>query len=97
MPRDMLPECVTVQIRDSLAESFTNTEMGLVRIARNLDLSGFSNDEIVAYCRRVILSTPVDNIEVRGKNYYLYSNEFTAVLTINRSSRGIITAKKYTG
>jgi hypothetical protein len=85
---------VTENIRDTLIRNFKNTEMGLVRIAKNLNLSDMNDAEIIEYCRKIIRSTPVENIEVRGKNYYLHCQVYSAVLTINRSSLGIITAKK---
>ncbi len=78
-----------------LAENFRNTELGLIRIARNLGLLDMTTNDIINHCRKIILSTPPDKIEERGKNYYLYSQKYSAVLTINRSSLGIITAKRY--
>ena len=84
---------VTESVRDFIAANFKNTELGMVRIARNLGLSGLSDDEIVAHCREIILSTPVEEIVVRGKNYYVHSQKHSAILTVNRSSLGIITAK----
>lgn len=84
---------ITETVRDFIAENFKNTELGLIRIARNLGLSGMSDDEIVNHCRKIILSTPVQEIEVHGKNYYVNSNKHSAILTVNRSSLGIITAK----
>ncbi len=84
---------VTKNIKLNIAENFKNTKMGLVRIAKNLGLQGMDNGEIIQHCHKIILSTPIPKIEIRGKNYYLYSHEYSAVLTINRSSLGIITAK----
>jgi len=86
---------ITEDTRASIAENFKNTEMGLVRIAKNLNLLGMDDSDIVRHCYKIILSTPISKIEVRGKNYYLYSQEYSAVLTINKSSLGIITAKKF--
>ncbi|MEE9389060.1 MAG: DUF3781 domain-containing protein [Paracoccaceae bacterium] len=83
---------ITEKLRGFIAQNFGNTELGLIRIAKNLDLSGMSDVEIVDFCRQIILSTPIAEIEVRGKNYYLHCQEHSAVLTINRSSLGIITA-----
>ncbi len=81
--------------RQFLAENFTNTELGLVRIARNLGLGDMATSDIITHCRKIILSTPDEKIEQRGKNYYLYCEEYSAVLTINKSSLGIITAKRH--
>ncbi len=85
----------TGNTREFLAENFRNTELGLIRIRRNLGLQDMTNRDIVDHCRKIILSTPVEIIEERGKNYYLYSQKYSAVLTINRTSLGIITAKRH--
>lgn len=79
--------------RVRIADNFTNTELGLIRIRKNLDLQGMSDPQLVAHCRKIILSAPASAVTTRGKNYYLHSEECGAVLTINRSSLGIITAK----
>lgn len=84
---------VTDKTRIFLADNFRNTELGLIRIAKNLGLQHMEAADIVSYCRKIIISTPSEKIEQRGKNYYLYSQKYSAVLTINRSSLGIITAK----
>ena len=86
---------ISEDTRQFIANNFKNTEMGLVRIAKNLDLQGMSDSDVVHHCHKIILSTPIRKIEIRGKNYYLYSRKYLAVLTINRSSLGIITAKPY--
>ena len=78
-----------------LAKNFKNTELGLIRIRKNLKLLAMSDGEIVAHCRAIILSVPVDAVTTRGKNFYLRSEEYAALLTINRSSLGIITAARY--
>ncbi len=86
---------ITEGTRRFIAGNFKNTELGLVRIVKNLGLQGMDDSDVVRHCHKIILSTPIPKIEVRGKNYYLYSDEYSAVLTINRSSLGIITAKSY--
>lgn len=91
-----LPDHTIENINEFLAGHFRNTELGLVRIAKNLGMLGTSRADIVDHCRQIILATPSGKIEVRGKNYYLYCQEYSAILTINRSSLGIITAKSYT-
>ncbi|MCF6272506.1 MAG: DUF3781 domain-containing protein [Rhodobacteraceae bacterium] len=93
--QNLATENITEDTKKFIAANFKNTEMGLVRIARNLNLRGMADDDIVRHCHKIILSTPISKIEVRGKNYYLYSREYSAVLTINKSSLGIITAKIY--
>ncbi len=84
---------ITENTREYIASNFKNTKMGLVRIAKNLSLQGMHDSEIIEHCRKIILSTPISKIEVRGKNFYLYAQQYSAVLTINKSSLGIITAK----
>jgi len=86
---------ITEDTRKFIAANFKNTKMGLVRISKNLGLQGMDESEIVRHCHKIILSTPISEIKVRGKNYYFYSHEYLSVLTINRSSLGIITAKPY--
>ncbi len=86
---------ITEDTRKFIAGNFKNTKLGLVRIAKNLGLRGMDDNDVVHHCHKIILSTPIPNVEVRGKNYYLYSHKYSAVLTINRSSLGIITAKPY--
>ncbi len=85
---------ITENTKELIAANFKNTKLGLVRIAKNLGLAGMADCDIVCLCRKIILSTPTEKIEVQGKNYYLHSQEYSAVLTINRSSLGIITAKR---
>lgn len=86
---------ITEVAKKLIARNFKNTKLGLVRIAKNLGLQGMDDSEVVGYCHKIILSTPIQKIELRGKNYYLHSHEYAAVLTINKSSLGIITAKPY--
>jgi hypothetical protein len=78
-----------------LEKNFKTSELGLIRISRNLGLVGLADTEIIDRCRKIIQSTPIDKIETRGKNYYLHSQEYSSILTINRSSLGIITAKRH--
>ncbi|MCP4185518.1 MAG: DUF3781 domain-containing protein [Hyphomicrobiales bacterium] len=86
---------ITEKTKKFIAENFRNTDLGLVRIAKNLGLQDMPVSDLIRHCRKIILSSSISEIEIRGKNYYLYSEEHSAVLTINRSSLGIITAKRY--
>ncbi|MEH6477910.1 MAG: DUF3781 domain-containing protein [Sneathiella sp.] len=81
--------------KEYIADNFQNTELGLVRIAKNLGLQALSADDLISHCQDIIQSTPIEDVEIRGKNYYFYCKEYSAVLTINRSSLGIITAKRH--
>lgn len=86
---------ITETQKQFIADNFGNTVLGLERIAKNLGLQDMPDSDVVCYCRKIILSSPIQAVEIRGKNYYFCSQEYSAVLTINRSSLGIITAKRY--
>ncbi len=77
-----------------IAENFGNTPLGLLRIKKNLDISRFSDTETEAYLRAIILSTPLEDIETKGKNYYIKNFSSNAILTINSHTLTIITAKQ---
>jgi hypothetical protein len=81
-------------IRTSIANNFRNTELGFLRIRKNLQIAGYSDIETESYLRKVILSTHLECIEKRGKNHYFTCAEFNAILTINSYSLTVITAKK---
>lgn len=87
-------ERITEATRKSIAGNFKNTQLGLVRIAKNLGLLAMPDKDIIRHCRKIILTTPIQAVEIRGKNYYFHSQKYSTVLTINRSSLGIITAKR---
>lgn len=53
-----------------------------------------SDGEIERILRKIILSTPLDSVETKGKNYYFKCLEYNADLTINSHTLTIITAKK---
>jgi len=63
------------------------TELGAVRIKRNL---GLTDEDPVAWCKDRIKNA--DNIVRRGKNWCVYADD--AVITVNASSFTIITAHK---
>ncbi len=77
-----------------ISENFGNTQMGFLRIKRNLDISHFSDTETEVYLEGIILSTPLEDIEKKGKNYYFNCFKGNAILTINSSTFNIITAKQ---
>jgi len=80
-------------LKTSIAENFRNTELGFLRIKRNLQISGYSDLETEDYLRGIILSTPLECIETRGKNHYFTCSKFNAILTVNSHSLTVITAK----
>lgn len=63
------------------------TELGAVRIKRNLSLA---IDDVVSWCKQQIQQA--DSIERKGKNWYASIND--AIITINAYSYTIITAHK---
>lgn len=81
-------------LRTKIADQFRNTPLGFSRIKRNLDITLSSDGEIEKTLRKVILSTPLNNVETKGKNYYFKCFEYNSVLTINSQTLTIITAKK---
>jgi hypothetical protein len=75
-------------------ENFRNTELGFLRIRKNLKIEDYSDLATENYLRGILLSTPLDNIEKKGKNYYFTATEYNAILTVNSHSLTIITAKQ---
>ncbi|MCL2843005.1 MAG: DUF3781 domain-containing protein [Oscillospiraceae bacterium] len=63
------------------------TELGVVRIKKNLDLA---DTDIIAWCKDKIRTA--SNITKQGKNWYVHTDN--AVITVNASSFTIITAHK---
>jgi len=85
---------VTEEEKQMIFLKFRNTELGLERIRKNLDLNDISETELVAHCEKIIEETPHENFEKVGKNYYIMSKKHKAILTINSFTMAIITAKK---
>ena len=84
-------------LKISISNQFRNTPMGFVRIRKNLNISNLSNSETENYCKKIILSTPIEDIETKGKNHYFKCFEHNAILTVNSHSFTIITAKQIKG
>lgn len=63
------------------------TELGIVRIKRNLSIE---TDDVVSWCKQQIQQA--DSIIRRGKNWYASINN--AIITVNAYSYTIITAHK---
>ena len=80
--------------RTSIADKFRNTQLGFLRIKKNLEITEFTDFETEKHLKNIILSTPLESIERKGKNYYFICSEFNTVLTINAYTLTIITAKK---
>ena len=81
------------QLRSTIANNFKNTELGIFRIKRNLDLLDLTDSELEAFLRKVLL-TPLGDIETKGKNHYFVNRECNTILTVNSGSLTIITAKR---
>lgn len=64
------------------------TEMGVIRIKRNLSLE---TDDVVEWCKEKIKS-PSANITRNGKNWYI--SVASCIITVNAYSYTIITAHK---
>ncbi len=65
------------------------TELGIVRIKRNLSLE---TDDVVNWCKQQIQQA--DSIERKGKNWY--ASIHNTIITVNAYSYTIITAHKKT-
>ena len=81
-------------LKISIAENFRNTPLGFLRIKRNLDIFHFSDTKTERYLRKLILSTPLEDFETKGKNHYFKCFKSNAILTINSHTFTIITAKQ---
>jgi len=80
-------------LKKNISKNFGNTELGFLRIKRNLQINNYSDLEIENYLRKIILSTPLEHIETKGKNHYFKCTKFNAILTVNAHSLTVITAK----
>jgi hypothetical protein len=70
-------------------DSLHTTELGKIRIMRNL---GLKTKDIVAWCRYAILKAGKNSLTRKGKNSYVYGDGY--VITVNAGSHTIITARK---
>ncbi len=82
------------KLKTAIAENFKNTELGFLRIKRNLQIDSYSDRETEKHLKEIILSTPLGFIETNGKNHYFKCTKFNAILTVNSHSLTIITAKQ---
>lgn len=81
-------------LRILIAEKFRNTALGFLRIKKNLGISHLADTQTETYLKKIILSTPLEDIETKGKNHYFNCSKNNAILTINSHSFTIITAKQ---
>jgi len=68
-------------------DNLHTTELGAVRIRRNLNLTDI---DLVAWCKDKIRNS--NGIVRRGKNWYVHTGD--AIITVNAHSFTIITAHK---
>jgi hypothetical protein len=85
---------MNINLRTLIADQFRNTSLGLLRIKRNLGIINFSDNETEKILRKIILSTPLPDIETKGKNHYFKCFEYNSILTVNSHTFTIITAKQ---
>jgi hypothetical protein len=81
-------------LRTSIIDKFKNNSLGILRIKKNLNVIHFTDMETEKYLRKIILSTPLEEIETKGKNHYFNCFEYNAILTVNSNTFTIITAKQ---
>ena len=81
-------------LKATIVSSFKNTQLGFLRIRKNLDILNFSDTETEAYLERILSLTPLEDIKKEGKNYYFKCIQKNAILTVNSHSFTIITAKQ---
>lgn len=80
-------------LKIEISNKFKNTSLGFLRIKKNLNILDFSDTKVEQYLKEIILTTPLEDIEKKGKNYYFKSFKYNTILTINAYSYTIITAK----
>ena len=80
-------------LKSSIANQFRNTPLGFLRIKKNLRITHFTDIETEKYLRKIILATPLETVETKGKNHYCKCSGFNAILTVNANTFTIITAK----
>ena len=85
---------MNINLKTSIADKFKNTSLGFVRIKNNLNINHFTDNETEILLRKIILSTPLEDVVTKGKNHYFKCLEYNAILTINSYTFTIITAKK---
>ena len=85
---------MNISLRTSIADKFRNTSPGFVRIKKNLSINHLTDNETENLLRKIILSTPLQDIVTKGKNHYFKCLEYNAILTVNSHSFTIITAKQ---
>ena len=82
------------KLRDDIANNFSNTELGFLRIRKNLEVNHLTDLETEELLKEIILLTSLKDIENKGKNYYFNCSRKNAILTINSFTLTVITAKQ---
>lgn len=81
-------------LKQSISNKFKNTQMGFIRIKKNLNISNFSDEKTEMYLKKIILNAPIEDIESVGKNHYFKCLQHNAILTVNSHTLTVITAKQ---
>ncbi|MFP4326071.1 MAG: DUF3781 domain-containing protein [Desulfonatronovibrio sp.] len=81
-------------LRTSISKQFSSTLPGFLRIKKNLNIVHLSDNETELFLRKIILSTPLESIETKGKNHYFKCLEYNVILTVDASTFTVITAKQ---
>lgn len=72
-------------------EKLHTTELGVVRIKRNL---GLMTDDVISWCKEKIRRTEEKSITRKGKNWYIKTDGCT--ITVNAYRCTVITAHRET-
>ena len=80
-------------LKNNILNNFKTTEIGLTRIRTNLKINDFSDTETVSYLKKILQSTAVDEIILKGKNYYFNNVKNNAILMMNTQNYTIISAE----
>lgn len=83
-----------INLKTLITNGFGNTALGFLRIRKNLGINHYTDKETEGLLRKIISSTPLQDIETKGKNHYFKCVEYNSILTINSYTLTIITAKK---
>lgn len=82
-----------MHLKEEILQNIGYTELVYGRINKKLHLN-LSNEQIEDLIREIITETNATNFEKIGKNIYINNASHKVRLTINSSSKRIITANK---
>lgn len=79
--------------KDIILKDLCYTDLVYNRIRKKLSVN-LDNYEIEKLIMELLKSTPVENIEKKGKNYYFKNTKRGIMLTINSNTTRIITVNR---